>query len=69
VVKTFSPGLIIDCLENGNKSDKAEQTLKDAELIKLFKQLDHMPEEEKKSIIKALSSLIRDFNARQAYTL
>lgn len=59
----------IDYLVNGNKSDKVEQTLKDAELIKQFKQLDHMPEEEKKSILKVLSALIRDFNARQAYTL
>jgi hypothetical protein len=56
-------------LVNGNKSDKLEQTLKDAELIKQFKQLDQLPEEEKKSILKVLSALIRDFNARQAYVL
>ena len=30
-------------LVNGNKSDKVEQTLKDAELIKQFKQLDKLP--------------------------
>ena len=59
----------IDYIVSGNKSDKVEQTLKDAELIKQFKRLDHMPEEEKKSILKVLSALIRDFNARQAYTL
>lgn len=57
----------IDYLVNGNKSDKIEQTLKDAELIKQFKQLDQLPEDEKKSIIKVISALIRDFNARQAY--
>lgn len=57
----------IDYLVNGNKSDKVEQTLKDAELIKQFKQLDQLPEDEKKSILKVLSALIRDFNARQAY--
>ena len=57
----------IDYLVNGNKSDKVEQTLKDAELIKQFKQPDQLPEEEKKSILKVLSALIRDFNARQAY--
>ena len=51
-----------------NKSDKVELPL-DAELIKQFKQLDHMPDDEKKSILKVLSALIRDFNARQAYTL
>jgi len=59
----------IDYLVNGNKSDKVEQTLKDAELIKQFKQHDKMPEDEKKSILKVLNALIRDFNARQAYVL
>jgi hypothetical protein len=43
-----------------------EQTLKDVELIKQYKQLGTMPEE-KKSILKVLNALIRDFNARQAY--
>jgi hypothetical protein len=43
--------------------------LKDAELIKNFKQLDQLPEEEKKSILKVLNVLIRDFNARQAYVV
>ena len=57
----------IDYLVNGNKSDKVEQTIKDAELIKQFKQLDMLPDEEKKSILKVLGALIRDFNARQAY--
>jgi len=59
----------IDYLVNGNKSDKVEQTLKDAELIKQFKQLDKLPEEEKKSILKVIGALIRDFNARQAYAI
>jgi len=59
----------IDYLVNGDKSDKAEQTLKDAELIKHFKQLDKLPDDEKKSILKVVSALIRDFNTRQAYTL
>ena len=59
----------IDYLVNGNKSEKAEQTLKDAEVIKQFKQLDKLPEDEKQSILRVLSALIRDFNARQAYVL
>ncbi len=57
----------IDYLVNGNKSDKVAQTIKDAELIKQFKQLDMLPDDEKKSILKVLGALIRDFNARQAY--
>lgn len=55
----------VDYLVNGNKSDKVEQTIKDSELIKQFKQLDKLPEDEKKSILKVLGALIRDFNARQ----
>ena len=38
-----------------------------AELIKQFEQLDHMPKDKKKSILKVISALIRDFNARQAF--
>jgi len=59
----------IDYIVRGNKSEHVENTLKDAELIKEFKKLDLLPEDEKKTILKVVSSLIRDFNARQAYTL
>ena len=59
----------IDYLVRGDKSEKVESTLKDAELIKEFKKLDGLPEDEKKSILKVVSSLVRDFNARQAYAL
>ncbi len=59
----------IDFLVNGDKSQRAQQTIKDAELIKNFKELDQLPEEEKKSILKVLNALIRDFNARQTYAL
>lgn len=57
----------IDFLVRGGKSEKVESSIKDAELIKEFKKLDVLPEEEKKSIIKVVSSLIRDYNARQTY--
>jgi hypothetical protein len=53
----------IDYLEIGNKSNKLEQTLKDAELIKQFQQLDKLPDEKKKSILKVINALIRDFKA------
>jgi hypothetical protein len=42
------------------------QSFKGIELIIQFEQLDHFPEDEKKSILKVLSALIRGFNARQA---
>lgn len=38
----------IDYLVNGNTSDKIEQTLKDANLIKQFKKIDQLLEEGKK---------------------
>ncbi len=59
----------IDYLVNGDKSNRAEQTLKDAELIKQFKQLDLLPEDEKNSILKVVNALIRDFkpNKRTPY--
>jgi transcriptional regulator with XRE-family HTH domain len=57
----------IDYLVRGNKSEHVENALKDAELIKEFKKLDQLPEEEKKTILKVVSSLIRDFNTRQSY--
>jgi transcriptional regulator with XRE-family HTH domain len=59
----------IDYLVNGNKSEKAAETLNDAELIKYFKQLDKLPDDEKKSILKVIGALIRDFNIRQSYIL
>ena len=57
----------IDYLVSGNKSDRAEQTLKDAELIKYFKQLDKLPNDEKNTVLKVVGALIRDFNTKQAY--
>jgi hypothetical protein len=59
----------IDYLVNGDKANKIEQTIEDAELIKNFKQLDQLPQEEKKSILKVMAALIRDYNAKQAYLI
>ena len=59
----------IDYLVNGDKANKIEQTIEDAELIKNFKQLDQLPEEEKKSILKVMAALIRDYNTKQAYLI
>jgi|ADurb_Leu_03_Slu_FD_contig_51_1236277_length_775_multi_2_in_0_out_0_1 hypothetical protein len=39
------------------------------ELIKQFKKLDKLPEEDKNTILKVINALIRDFNVRQAYVL
>lgn len=62
-------GVSIDFLVNGDTNEKAQKTLKDAELIKQFQKIEQMPEDEKKTVEKVISALIRDFNARQAYVL
>lgn len=59
----------IDYLVRGDKTEQAQESLKDAELLQQFKKLDQLPEDEKKSILKVLSALIRDFNTRKAYLL
>jgi transcriptional regulator with XRE-family HTH domain len=60
-------GVSIDFLVNGDTNEKAQKTLKDAELIKQFQKIEQMPDDEKKTVEKVISALIRDFNARQAY--
>lgn len=62
-------GVSIDYLVNGDTNEKAMQTLKDAELIKQFQKIEEMPEDEKKTVVKVISALIRDFKARQTYAL
>lgn len=57
----------VDYLINGNTDEKAASTLKDAELLKQFKEIDQMPENEKATIIKVVSAYIRDYRTRQAY--
>jgi len=51
-----------DYIVNGDKSGKAEQTLKDAELIKQFKKPDKLQGEEKNTTLEATNDLLRDFN-------
>jgi len=57
----------VDFLISGDTDEKASATLKDAELLKQFKEIDQMPENEKSTIIKVVSAYIRDYRTRQAY--
>ena len=61
-------GVSIDFIVNGNTNEKAQQTLKDAEVIKEFQKIEALPEEEKKTIIKVISALVRDYQTKQAYS-
>lgn len=58
----------IDYLVRGDKSNKIKDSLKDAELIKQFKKIDQLPEEEKGAILKIIAAYTRDCNTKQAYT-
>jgi transcriptional regulator with XRE-family HTH domain len=60
-------GTSVDFLINGNTSEKAQSTLRDAELLKQFREIDQMPDNEKSTIIKVISAYIRDYRTRQAY--
>lgn len=60
-------GTSVDFLINGNTTEKAQTTLKDADLIKQFKEIEGLPDNEKSTILKVVSAYIRDFKARQTY--
>lgn len=59
----------VDFLLNGNNDQKAQATLKDSELIRQFQELETLPEQEKSSITKVISALIRDYKTRQSYAI
>jgi len=60
-------GVSVDFIINGNNDEKAKNSLKDAELIKQFKDIDSMPDSDRNTIVKVISAYIRDFKTRQAY--
>jgi transcriptional regulator with XRE-family HTH domain len=62
-------GTSVDFLINGTSTEKAQNTLKDAELIKQFKEIEVLPDNEKGTILRVVSAYIRDFKARQAYAV
>lgn len=57
----------VDFLINGNKDEKAMATLKSAELLKQFKQVEDLPDDEQSTVIKFVGAYLRDFRAKQAY--
>jgi len=57
----------VDFLINGQSEEKAKATLKNAELLKQFKQVEDLPEEDRLTVIKFLGAYLRDFKAKQAY--
>jgi transcriptional regulator with XRE-family HTH domain len=57
----------VDFLVNGNTEDKANATLQDAEVIRYFKEVDALPQEDKNALLRVIAGFIRDVKTKQAY--
>ncbi len=57
----------VDFLLNGNTEDKAKASLKDAEVIRYFKEVDNLPVEDKSALLRVISGFLRDVKTKQAY--
>ena len=57
----------VDFLINGTSEDKAKATLQDAEVIRYFKEVDSLPQEDKSALIRVIAGFIRDVKTKQAY--
>jgi len=53
--------------DDGRSEEKALASLKNAELLKQFKQVELLPEEDLNTVIKFVGAYIGDFKAKQAY--
>jgi hypothetical protein len=70
VLKKIADALdtIVDFLVNGNTEDKANATLQEAEVIRYFKEVDALPQEDKNALLRVIAGFIRDVKTKQAYT-
>jgi len=59
-------GTSVDFLINGLSAEKAQATLKNAELLQQFKQVEELPKEEQNTIIKFVGAYLRDFQTKKA---
>jgi len=57
----------VDFLLNGTIEDKANDALQDAEVIRYFKEINVLPENDKNAILRVISGFIRDVKTKQAY--
>ncbi len=57
----------VDFLINGSTADKANASLQDAEVIRYFKEVDNLPNEDKSALLRVISGFIRDVKTKQAY--
>jgi transcriptional regulator with XRE-family HTH domain len=57
----------VDYLVNGGTEDKAKASLNDAEVIRYFKEVDALPQEDKSALLRVIAGFIRDVKTKQAY--
>ena len=57
----------VDFLINGTTEDKAKATLQDAEVIRYFKEVDSLPQEDKSALLRVIGGFLRDVKTKQAY--
>jgi transcriptional regulator with XRE-family HTH domain len=57
----------VDFLVNGSTEDKANASLNDAEVIRYFKEVDALPQEDKSALMRVIAGFIRDVKTKQAY--
>jgi transcriptional regulator with XRE-family HTH domain len=69
VLKNIADALdsTVDYLVNGGTEDKANASLNDAEVIRYFKEVDALPQEDKSALIRVIAGFIRDVKTKQAY--
>jgi hypothetical protein len=60
--------MMVNCTAGSNPAlTEAKATLKNAELLKQFKQVEELPDDEQLTVIKFVGAYLRDFKAKQAY--
>lgn len=57
----------VDYLVNGSNEDKAKASLQDAEVIRYFKEVDALPQDDKSALLRVIAGFIRDVKTKQAY--
>lgn len=60
-------GVSADYLLNGDTDAKAMASLSHAEVIEQYKEVDQLPADERATVIKVVSALLRDYRTRKAY--
>lgn len=60
-------GVSVDFLLSGDTDQKAIENLTHIEVLQQYKEVDNLPEEERKTVVKVISALLRDYKARMTY--